>query len=306
MNADKLLFRCSSLGYLMTDGRGGGGLTEKQAEALTTFLKKSNLTDKQREYRDDLIAKRDAPPEIGDTVKTHLIDVFISAKYGRREEIQNKVLTKGNEREEDSITLVSLKLNRFFKKNQERKSNSFITGSWDLDIRDMETGNMHTQTPRIVETLDTKSSWSMHTFFRSQYKKLDPLYDWQGQGYMALTGANKHTVAYCLVNGTHKAMMDERRIAGYDFIDPDNSPAYKEKCKQIEINHIFDRAAFKAEYPDFEFAFKDDEWNRDVPAHERIFTFEFIKDEKKILALYERIKLCRQWMNENLFSNGKG
>jgi len=44
---------------------------------------------------------------LSETAKGHCIDVFVSWKYGRREEIQSKFLDKGNAREEDAITLVS-------------------------------------------------------------------------------------------------------------------------------------------------------------------------------------------------------
>lgn len=72
MKANNILFRCSSLGYLMVNDRSGKGM--------------------------------------GESAKTHLVDCFVSYKYKRREEIEGKFLDKGDKREEDSITLLSREL----------------------------------------------------------------------------------------------------------------------------------------------------------------------------------------------------
>lgn len=256
----EILFRASSCGYLMVEPK----------------LKSETLSE---------------------GTKTHLIDVFISTEYGRREEIDSKFLRKGHECENDAITLFSRVTKRLFKKNEERLSNSFVTGEWDLSIEDNGI---------VLETIDTKTSWSLHTFLRSSNKKLDPMYYWQGQVYMWLTGAQKHTVAYCLVNGTAQAIMDEKRKLGYKqgMIDGagNESDEFKEKCKQIEINHIFDLDLFKSHNPYFEFHNDINQWDYDIPKEKRVFQFLFERNEADILKLRDRIIECRKWMNVNLFN----
>ena len=259
-NANTIKFRCSSLGYIMTESR-------SKSETLS------------------------------ETCKTHLIDVFVSAKYGRREEITGKFLDKGNEREEDSITLLSRATKIFYKKNEERIENDFISGTPDLYL------GIGLQL--ADETNDTKTSWSAHTFFRAQKEALNKMYYWQGQGYMDLTGAKKHTVTYCLVNGTAKAIMDEKRRLAYamgvlDTQATDNV-AYLEKCKQIEVNHIFDMEAFKNENPFFEFDNDLEKWTFDIPISERIFQFTFDRNDADIERMHQRVIECRNFMNENLF-----
>jgi hypothetical protein len=264
MNANEIKFRCSSLGHLMTDPR------EK--------------------------AKKESG-ELAETVKTHLVDVFVSAKYGRREEIMGKYLDKGNEREEDAITLVSRVTKRFYKKNTERLTNDYISGELDLFLGET--------VDNADETIDTKVSWSANTFFRAKNKPLDKMYEWQGVGYMALSGAKKHTVAYCLVNGTESAIANEKRILSYQngMMDAGGNPSLEfiERCKQIEINHIFDLAAFQKEYPHYDFANDVSKWTYDIPMEERLFMISFERDEAEIERLYQRIRDCRRWMNENLF-----
>ena len=263
-NADKLLFRCSALGNLMTE-------PQKKSETIS------------------------------EGTKTYLIDVFIADKYKRREEIKSKFLDKGNEREEDSITLLSRIHKKFYKKNELRLNNDFITGITDCYLGE--------EIEKATETLDTKSSWSAHTFFRAQKDKLNTMYKWQGVGAMWLTGANKHTVAYCLVNGTSKAIDDEKRKMSYSVnaIDVQTSPDYIEKAKQIEINHIFDIQSFSDENPGYDFCNELEidngvvTWAFDIPKEERLFTFVFDRDETEIERLQNRIKDCRVWMNENLY-----
>jgi hypothetical protein len=65
----------------------GGGLTEKQAATLLELEAKARgkgVTDIQRKTLEGLIEKRDNP-ELAEGVKTHLIDVFASQYYGRKE-----------------------------------------------------------------------------------------------------------------------------------------------------------------------------------------------------------------------------
>ena len=97
MNADKILFRCSSLGYLMTEPK--------------------NKSEK-----------------LSETTKTHLVDVYVANVYGRHTEIDNKFLSKGNAEEENAITAYSLVKKRMFKKNSKRLNNDFISGEPDLFI----------------------------------------------------------------------------------------------------------------------------------------------------------------------------
>lgn len=256
-NADNLLFRASALGHIMPGPR------EKEGELATGVI-------------------------------IHLIDCFISYKYKRREEIENKFLDKGNAREEDAITLVSRINKTMFKKNSERLSNEFITGEPDIFLGK--------EIKQADETFDTKCSYSAFTFFRSQ-KELNKMYYWQGMGYMALTGAKKHTVAFCLVNGLPDAIIKEKRNAAWklNLIDPSQDAQYLKKAKQIEINHIFDINSFVKENPHFEFDNSLMEWDYDIPMKERLFTFTFERNDTEIQKIYDRVRVCRKWINANMF-----
>lgn len=95
MDFSKTLFRCSSLGHIMTESR--------------------SKTD-----------------PLSETTKAHLVDVYVSNVYGRNDDIQSKYIEKGLAVEEDSITLYSRIKKEFFLKNESHLSNSWIKGTPDL------------------------------------------------------------------------------------------------------------------------------------------------------------------------------
>lgn len=228
---------------------------------------------------------------LSETTKDYMLELFIAEKYGRREVISNKYTTKGKVREEDSITIVSRHLKKMFKKNDVRLSNDYITG--EVDIFEGES------IEKATHTIDTKSSWSLNTFLKSK-KSLDKIYYYQGQCYMDLTGAAKHTVAFCLNNSTEQVIIDEKRKLAYtmNIIDPANkeNEEYANLCKQIEINHIFDIQSFMNEYPWFDFENDVNNWQWDIPLEERIHTYTFEKDEEAISKLYKRVLDCREYL----------
>jgi len=304
-NANDIQFGCARLSKIMTDAE---TLTEKQIEKVIEFQKKEKLTDIQKAELKRLIQKRDNP-ELPAGVKTHLLDVWVSAKYKRKEEIQGKVLEKGNAREETSVTLVSVLTKQFYTKNKIRLGNKHIRGEWDLHTGPFKAeegpdGKLVMVQP-ATKTIDTKTSWSAHSYFRAINSPLDDAYWWQGQGYCDLTGAMKHEVAYCLVNSIDTAILAEKRSAFFKLGSPAKDTItyneYRRRCKQIEINHIFDLQSFVDEYPDFEFQNDLDSWSFDIPMKERLHIFEFDRDQSAINRMHKRAEECKAWMNEKLF-----
>lgn len=233
-----------------------------------------------------------------DTQIDKLAEIYAEQVEGRREEITSKYLEKGNVRENDSLTLKSCVTKKIFNKNEIRLSNEFVTAIPDAFIgKDI----YHAE-----ETSDVKSSWSRITFLKSKLKKLNKNYKWQGVVACALTGAKKHSVDFCLVNGTADHILNEKRIKSYQkgMLDEhgNETPLYIEKCKQIEINFIFDFEEFYEENPWFDFHNNFDTIRaHNIPMNERLHTVTFERNEDEIKALYERIKVCREFMNANLF-----
>lgn len=234
-NANNILFRCSSLGHIMTEPK----------------------------------SKKDL---LSEACKGHLADLFISAKYGRRNDIVSRYMEKGTEVEEDSLTLYSRYKKVLYMKNSERFENEYICGTPDIILVDGA---------RPTEIIDIKSSWDIHSFYRAKSKELNKMYYWQLMGYMALTGAMFGRIAYCLVNTPDRFIEAEKRSLWYKMGQPSgDNDEWIEACREIDLNMVYD----------------------DIPMQERVFD-EFVvsADEDQIDHIYSRVIACREWMNENLF-----
>jgi hypothetical protein len=236
MNFSNILFRCSSIGYLMTEPR---AKADKDA---------GNLSE---------------------SAKTHCVDVFVSEKYGRNTDINNKYIEKGLMVEEDSITLYSRLKKKFFKKNDRSLTNSYLKGTPDLyiglDITEAE------------EIIDVKSSWDLFTFSRVRTKEVNDLYYHQLQAYMALTGAKRATLAYCLINTPEVLISDEKRKLMWKMgCATEENELYQQACDELDRSMKFD----------------------DIPLHERMIEFSFERDNEVIAAMYKKVEKARQFMNE--------
>lgn len=203
---------------------------------------------------------------LSETAKNYLIDVYVQNKYGRQTDISNRYIQKGLQVEEDAITLYSRVKKRFFKKNEKHLSNRFIKGTPDLftglEIKAAE------------EIIDIKSSWDIYTFFRVHTKKISNIYYWQLQSYMALTGAKKATLAYCLVNTPEAMIDDEKRKLFYKMNVPSEDKSYIEACDELDKAMTYD----------------------DIPLSERVITFPVERNDADIELLYSKVEKARAYL----------
>jgi len=201
---------------------------------------------------------------LGETCKAYLLECYIESVYGRKKEFKNKYIEKGLAVEEGSLTLYSRCTKTFYKKNTEHLSNGFVCGTPDI-ITDNE-------------VIDIKSSWDIFTYFGVFHKPVNKDYIYQLQTYMALTGKKSAKLVYCLVDTPEPLINDAKFYLAKDMgvIDNQAHPAYIEACKQIEKEMTFGDIEMKDRYVEFLIPYKAD-----------------LMD-----AVYERIALCRNFMNE--------
>lgn len=239
------------------------------------------------------------PPKAGskealsETAKSYLKLWRRLTTWDRTKEFSTKYTEKGNITENAAITLYSRIKKKYFVKNTERLENDYCTGTPDATFGNNVIG--------AKEGFDVKSSWDLSTFpFPTD--KLDKSYYWQNMTYMALTGAETWHTAFCLINTPSGMIDDEKRKWQYKLgvIDPDADPTFKEKCKEIERNMIFDLGEFREVYPFYPLEWDDADWTFDIPMHQRVVEFTVHRDNEEIKSLYQKIALCRQWMRENL------
>lgn len=240
----KHLFRCSSIGTLMTNGTGKDS---------------------------------DKP---GKTCKSKLHEIYKELTTLRKREYSSKYIDKGVRCEEDALTLLSLYKRQFYSKNKERINNKFLSGE-----------------PNIIalpEGYDTKCSWDIWTFPEFE-TELDKGYDFQNHGYIDLTGADKWTTVYCLINAPADLIDKEKKFIYYELGMPDdNDPDYIERCIEVEKNMIFDMKTFKKHYPHYDLACRD--WKYDLPIEDRIKEFMTERSEDKLKSIYQRIEECREYL----------
>ena len=270
LNWDEVLFRCSCIGKIMTEGK-GSVFTEKQQQELERLQGLPKRTEKQELTILELIAKRDAPPKLSDTCISYLKEVFVFNKYGKEPvggAERSKYTLKGKAVEEESIMMLSRIDSLIYAKNSERLKNSYLTGEPDIIVS--ENG-----TPTKI--IDIKSSYDFATLLSNYGFPLNPLYQAQVQGYMALTGATEAEICYCLVNMPQEIIQSEKKRIFY-AINPvtEEDPFYKKSIERIEWNMTFD----------------------EIPINERVLRFPVPRDEDYIQKVYRRIEECRSWLKE--------
>ena len=270
VNWDEVLFRCSCLGKIMAEGR-GSVLTEKQHEMMLELQMKDSRTPKQQETLDSLIAKRDAPPSLGDSCVSYLKEMYVYHKYGKEAvggAERSKYTMKGKLVEDESIMMLSRIDSRTYKKNDLRFTNNYLTGEPDIIVTD---------NGQSVAIIDIKSSYDFATLLANIGSQLNPLYKYQVQGYMALTGAEIAQVCYCLVNMPEEMINSEKKRIFYALnAATEYSAEYVQQVSKLENNMTFD----------------------EVPLKERVVRFPVPYDEVLIQKVYKRIDQCREWLKE--------
>lgn len=270
VNWDEVLFRCSCLGKIMAEGR-GTVLTEKQHETMLELQMKESRTPKQQEMLDSLIAKRDAPPSLGDSCTSYLKEMYVYHKYGKEAvggAERSKYTMKGKLVEDESIMMLSRIDSRTYKKNDLRFTNNYLTGEPDIIV---------TENGQSIAVIDIKSSYDFATLLSNIGSPLNSLYKYQVQGYMALTGATVAQVCYCLVNMPQEMINSEKKRLFYALnAATEDSPEYVKQVSKLENNMTFD----------------------EIPINERVVRFTEEYDEQLINKVYKRIDQCRNWLKE--------
>lgn len=208
-----------------------------------------------------------AAGELSKTAKTHLKSVYILEKYGREKELKSKPIAKGIEVEEDSITLLARVMKRMLYKNEERLSNDFITGLPDIyDGKTIHNCNF---------IIDIKSSYDLHSFISNIGEPLDRDYYYQLQGYMALSGAKRAYIAYCLVDTPAHIIEGEKfkLLRSMDVISEESPEFYAEALK-IEKSMTFG----------------------DIPKEERVLLFPVERNDETISTMYSMVTKAREYL----------
>jgi hypothetical protein len=254
----------------MTEPKDARSLTPNQLKLIEDYEAKAKLTDKQAEELASLIMKRDAPPKLSDTCTTYLLEVYAYEKYGKEptsSNQKNRFTSKGNICEDDSITLLSLTDRAFYSKNEEHVSNDYLKGTPDIFLGE--------EIMKATKIVDIKSKWDFVSFLNVIGEPTPPVYDWQINCYMDITGASEGEIAHTLINTPDSIIQNELRKLLYEMdVATDENPEYKKASKRLINNLTFDN----------------------IPAAQRIYKVPIIK--RDMSPMYKRIEMCRQWLSE--------
>lgn len=157
--------------------------------------------------------------ELSKTTLTYVDEWIKEQIYGRRKELNNKYVDKGNEVEVESIEYIEKHLSlKGIKKNDETFDNEFMKGTPDVLTKDT--------------VIDLKNSWDCFTFPLLDTEVPNKDYYYQLQCYMSLTGRNKAKLVYTLMNTPEHLCKYDIMSHDYDNIEPQ----YRIKVFDIERN----------------------------------------------------------------------
>jgi len=310
INWEKYEFRASQVhkimtGVLPTEVEFDSRILELTRERDTLINSNGNKvkwTNNKKQELESLIEKRSIPvfERLPKTMTTELRKIHRAETFGRNFSFTNKYVQKGVDQEEEAITIyqkfrTEVKGTKtFFVNNKKRLSNGWVTGEADLT----DTNNFS----NCNEGFDTKCSWELETFpFSGDI--LDSSYESQNQCYIWLSGAEKWTTSYVLVNVIEDLLHKEKMKWYYALKNPEegdsNYQQFLDKCIELEKRLIFDYDKFISDNPFHEMFISREEWYEqelDIPLEHRVVEKVSTRNEEFISDLKDRIEISRKYL----------
>lgn len=197
---------------------------------------------------------------LGLTGEGYLDSWLTEQVYNRRKDFANKYTEKGNRMESAAIEFIASQLNKPLTKNEEWFEDEDLQGTPDIIIEE----------DSLV--IDNKCSWDCFTF--PFFDKVIPTkgYDFQLQGYMALTGHKKAKLIYTLMDADSDLIKAEARKL-----------SWQEGYRGYLEEELYEKV-------------KSDMTYSNLPDELRIKIFEVERNDDVIKAIRERVKVCREYI----------
>ena len=177
----EILFRCSSIGKLMTEPK-------SIDPALITPDVQAIIDSRKRSDEDKAVLEALKLRTLSETAKTYVRELVRQELWGVDFEVSTKYTDKGLAVEAEGLALLNRVRGLALVKNAERRKDGLITG--EADTVDMARRCGH----------DLKCSWSLQTFPAFVRDCQDTLYEWQMRGYMRLWDLERWEVNYVMVD----------------------------------------------------------------------------------------------------------
>jgi hypothetical protein len=296
------LFKCrsSGVGKIMTNTQSKSNLDkyndaveslsnlEKRLESLVNKTTKTyidiseNKIPKTKIDIEELDLIKDKI-QLSETTKQFLKEWILFKKYGRRKNFGNKRTEKGNHTEQDGFQVIQdvLFKGTLLRKNQEEFEDDYFTGVPDVKL------------PKFI--LDNKSSWDLFTFPIGVSEPPDKSNEPQIRTYMRLANLDNGLVCYTLNDTPTHLITDEIYY-------------FKKKNNLIDASDqlIFDEVILNCVYTEkglqenaYLYSTADVSKFIEIPKEKRLVTFQYERDLEIENQYIQRVKDCREWINEN-------
>lgn len=288
------IFRSSFVGNIVSVPK---PLTGKQIETLAAYRKKDKLTDIQRKDLISLEYKHNESKyfKLTDGAKKLINNIVFYEKHGRITTLENDYLDKGNRVEKSSRDLMTKVLGIPLVKDDERRTNEWVTGKRDVDTKGV--------------IIDIKSKFNYDSFNACLVDNSNDIYLRQGDCYMELWNEKEFLLCHVLVDtpfdiivkNLHKlhwqnVILD---LGHNDFIDGSiTSDDAIEKVVASVNNSIYTREGLEDFCREYQ-AIKLDWFAnfQEIPESERIHMVPHSFDKVRIEQRNECIRLAREYMN---------
>lgn len=189
-------------------------------------------------------------PKSGDglskSAESYLDEIYIEEVFGRKKEISNKYIDKGNACENEGFIFATRHYTNNTKyldpSDRRTLSNDFVVGTPDIILED--------------KVVDLKGSWDIFSF--SSADGFNDQYYIQLQCYMWLLGLKKADLFYYLSNTPSFMIENEKNRMFYKFGANDDDPEYQKWLESFLKMSIYDDLEFKDRYKIFSYAFDID------------------------------------------------
>lgn len=302
MDFSNYIFRSHMVGQLISVPK---PLTENQKSTLNAYSERKSgigrpLTEKQEETLKELEYKliQSTKYKLTDGQKTILRDLVRQAEFGYITYPNADEVEKGLMVEKESRDLMSEVLKMPLIKDDERRTNEWVTGKRDVKAN-------------II--IDIKSAFTNSSFSKmldEEYKENEN-YIRQGDCYMELWGINEGVVAHVLVD-TPLEIVEKKirqvltRSRLFNAITKEFTDEGFEIVRGIIHDHIVTEKAFN-DLCNYGFQIYGDEyisfsqhdfpnWN-EIPKEKRIHMIPYSFDKERIKQRNECLKIAREYMN---------
>ena len=267
--------RCSSISKILSNSRSNPVLTENQVKELCDLEGKVTLTEKQKEKMAELLVKKENGKKVilSDSCIEYLMEWYAFETEGMipvsKESLDNLTMKKGKMGEPMAVGLLSITDELEYKIHKERIFNDYLSGEVDCYIGE--------DIYRAINVTDTKISWDYPTFLKKLNTGLENGQEEQLQGYGDITGARELYVANCLVDAPDEIIEDYKwKVARKLNALTTESPEFLIEWAKFEHSMKFSQISLKKRISKI-----------------KVEPFSEIKRQQ----VYDRVKICREWLN---------